>query len=45
MATSANAMTGTAPALWTRVPTPFGTDAFRNCLNLSNYASIPTIWK
>jgi hypothetical protein len=45
MATTANAMTGTAPELWNRVPTPFGTDAFRNCINLSNYASIPTIWK
>ena len=45
MATSSNAMTGTAPELWNRVPAPSGTDAFRNCLNLSNYASIPTIWK
>ncbi len=45
MATTANVMTGTAPELWNRVPTPFGTDAFRNCINLSNYASIPTIWK
>ncbi len=45
MATSSNAMTGTAPELWNRVPTPIGTDAFRNCLNLTNYASIPTIWK
>ena len=45
MATTANAMAGTAPALWNRVPTPFGTDAFRNCINLTNFASIPTIWK
>jgi hypothetical protein len=45
MSTSANAMTGTAPELWNRVPAPAGTDAFRNCLNLTNYASIPTIWK
>ena len=45
MSTTANAMTGTAPTLWSRSPAPSGTDAFRNCLNLSNYASIPLIWK
>jgi hypothetical protein len=45
MSTTANAMTGTAPELWNRSPAPSGTDAFRNCLNLTNYASIPTIWK
>lgn len=45
MSTTANAMTGTAPDLWNRTPAPAGTDAFRNCINLTNYASIPTIWK
>jgi hypothetical protein len=45
MASTSNAMTGTAPELWNRVPAPVGTDAFRNCINLGNYASIPTIWK
>lgn len=45
MASTSNAMTGTAPQLWNRVPAPVGTDAFRNCINLGNYASIPTIWK
>ena len=45
MATTTNAMAGTAPELWNRIPAPVGTDAFRNCINLTNYASIPTIWK
>jgi hypothetical protein len=45
MASTSNSMTGTAPTLWSRSPTPIGTDAFRNCINLANYAAIPTIWK
>lgn len=45
MGTTINAMTGTAPALWTRVPEPFGFAAFRNCINLTNFASIPSNWK
>lgn len=45
MGTTVNAMTGTAPALWTRIPEPFGFAAFRNCINLSNFASIPSNWK
>jgi hypothetical protein len=45
MSSTSNALTGTAPELWNRTPTPAGTDAFRNCINLSNYASIPAIWK
>jgi hypothetical protein len=45
MSSTSNALTGTAPELWNRTPLPSGTDAFRNCLNLSNYASIPSIWK
>lgn len=45
MSTTSNALVGTAPELWNRTPTPVGTDAFRNCINLTNFASIPTIWK
>lgn len=45
MSTTSNLLTGAAPELWNRVPTPAGTDAFRNCTGLSNFASIPTIWK
>ena len=45
MNTTSNAMTGTAPALWSRVPEPSGFRAFYNCVNLSNYASIPANWK
>ena len=41
MSSTANALTGTAPTLWTRNPTPSGTGAFTNCTGLSNYASIP----
>lgn len=40
-----NSMDGNAPALWTRTPEPFGLNAFRNCLGLDNYASIPANWK
>jgi hypothetical protein len=45
MSSSANALTGTAPEIWNRVPTPSGTDAFNNCFGLSNYASIPVNFK
>jgi hypothetical protein len=41
MSSTANALTGTAPELWNRIPTPSGTDAFNNCIGLSNFASIP----
>jgi hypothetical protein len=45
MNTTSNAMTGTAPTLWSRVPEPSGFRAFFNCINLTNYASIPANWK
>jgi hypothetical protein len=45
MSTTTNAMDGNAPTLWTRIPEPFGIDAFNNCLGLDNYASIPSNWK
>lgn len=45
MSSTSNALSGAAPELWNRVPEPAGFDAFRNCTGLSNYASIPTIWK
>ena len=45
MSSTSNALTGTAPTLWTRNPTPSGTGAFFNCTGLSNYASIPANWK
>lgn len=45
MSSTSNALTGTAPELWNRTPTPAGTDAFNNCINLSNFASIPVNWK
>lgn len=45
MSSTSNALTGTAPALWNRTPTPSGTDAFNNCFGLANYASIPANWK
>jgi hypothetical protein len=41
MSSTSNALVGTAPELWNRVPTPAGTDAFRNCTGLTNFASIP----
>jgi hypothetical protein len=41
MSSTSNALSGTAPELWNRVPTPAGTDAFRNCTGLTNFASIP----
>ena len=45
MSTTSNALTGTAPELWNRIPTPSGTDAFNNCTGLSNFASIPLNFK
>jgi len=45
MSSASNALTGTAPTLWTRTPTPSGTGAFTNCTGLSNYASIPANFK
>jgi len=45
MSSTSNALTGTAPEIWNRVPTPAGTDAFNNCTGLSNFASIPLNFK
>jgi len=45
MSSTTNALTGTAPELWNRTPTPSGTDAFNNCTGLSNFASIPANFK
>jgi hypothetical protein len=45
MSSTTNALTGTAPTLWLRTPTPSGTDAFNNCTGLSNFASIPLNFK
>jgi len=45
MSTTSNALTGTAPELWNRVPVPSGTDCFNNCTGLSNFASIPLNFK
>lgn len=45
MNNTGNGMTGNAPALWSRVPEPSGFRAFYNCVNLTNYASIPANWK
>ena len=45
MSTTTNALTGTAPTIWLRTPTPTGTAAFRNCINLTNFASIPSNFK
>jgi hypothetical protein len=45
MSSTSNALTGTAPTLWLRTPTPSGTDAFNNCVNLTNFASIPANFK
>lgn len=45
MNNTSNAMTGTAPQLWLRSPEPSGFRAFYNCVNLTNYASIPANWK
>ena len=45
MTTTSNALTGTAPTIWSRTPTPTGTGAFLNCTGLSNFASIPANFK
>jgi hypothetical protein len=45
MSSTTNALTGTAPELWLRTPTPSGIDAFNNCVNLTNFASIPANFK
>jgi hypothetical protein len=45
MSSTSNALVGTAPEIWNRVPTPAGTDAFNNCTGLSNFASIPLNFK
>jgi len=46
MSSTTNALSGTAPELWNRIPTATGIQyAFRNCIGLTNYASIPTTWK
>ena len=46
MSSTTNALSGTAPTLWTRIPVPTGIQyAFRNCTGLTNYASIPSTWK
>ena len=45
MSSTSNALVGTAPEIWNRVPTPAGTDAFNNCVNLTNFASIPLNFK
>jgi hypothetical protein len=45
MSSTTNALTGTAPELWLRTPTPSGTDAFNNCFGLTNYAAIPVNFK
>jgi len=36
---------GNVETLWTRVPEPLGTGAFRNCTGAANYASIPLNWR
>jgi hypothetical protein len=45
MPSLSNAMSGTAPQLWTRTPTPSGTAAFRNCEGLGNFNDIPSNFK
>jgi hypothetical protein len=45
MSSTTNALTGTAPEIWNRTPTPAGTNAFNNCTGLTNFASIPTNFK
>lgn len=45
MASTTNSISGTAPEIWLRTPTPFGTGAFRNCTGLTNFASIPSTFK
>lgn len=45
MSTTTNSMSGTAPEIWNRISVTAGTNAFNNCLGLSNYASIPANFK
>ena len=45
MSSTSNALTGTAPEIWNRIPPPTGTRAFYNCIGLTNYASIPSNFK
>jgi hypothetical protein len=45
MTSVSNALTGTAPTIWSRSPVPLGTNAFNNCFGLANYASIPSTFK
>ena len=45
MSSTTNALIGNAPEIWLRTPTPSGTDAFNNCIGLSNFASIPANFK
>ena len=45
MSSTTNSISGTAPTIWTRVPTPYGVGAFRNCTGLTNFASIPSTFK
>ena len=45
MSSTINSISGTAPTIWLRTPTPFGTGAFRNCSGLTNFASIPSTFK
>jgi hypothetical protein len=47
MSTTGNALTGNAPAIWNSPSASSwtSTDFFNNCINLSNYASIPAGWK
>ncbi|GHV42508.1 hypothetical protein FACS189490_11640 [Clostridia bacterium] len=40
-----HSLTGKAPALWNRTPTPAGEMCFFGCYSLSNYAAIPPAWK
>lgn len=45
MFTSSNSISGTAPAIWSRLPLPSGVEAFRNCINLTNFDDIPASFK
>ena len=45
MSSITNSISGAAPTIWLRTPTPFGTGAFRNCTGLTNYGTIPSTFK
>ena len=45
MGSTSNALSGTAPTLWTRSPVPYGVGCFFNCTGLTNYASIPSTFR